>query len=188
MKFSKTLLENKEIKERIFENGVEKANELIEYIFGSEALLSLQNVIKDDKNEDLFIMKYGANFNYNDRDIYFLYVICECEEDTSLLEEVINIMEFNTKQIKLNISSDSFKNSISEIKNYLEKQYKLDFTPLNLDIKDKNILDVNVDEEAKEWITVFNQEDFEGKYIATFSFKDSILEIKKIKEHKVILD
>lgn len=208
MKFSKTLLDNDEIRKRVFENGIDKANELLEYIFGADVCNSINEIINEnDKefyddvsfivdtdsnimiNKQTLIMQYGISFNYNNRDINFIYSICESDKDEDLLEEIINIREFNVKEEKIEImNKKDFYKAIEEVENFLEERFDLNFTPLNLDIRDENIFDITIDEECNEWRVTFKQDDFEGEYISIFNLDDNSLKLIEIKDHKVYLD
>jgi len=78
MKFSKSLLNNGYVRERIFENGINKTRKILHYVFGD--IYGVKEVVSHEN------FSYKAEFVFSDRPITALYRLDQ--EDDEIVKEL----------------------------------------------------------------------------------------------------
>jgi hypothetical protein len=196
MKFSGSLLENKDIATRIFSNSVSKTKSILKDIFGLNFEGS-DPMIKA-VTEEVESFKFDVVFTLNEREITadFKYEVEDLAGD--IVTEILTISESTSERIKMaDIRADTkdgkqlYWKYVNGLQDYLESKFELNFTPLDPEEKDSNIISINPDEDNLSWICAFNQEHQEGRYEATFQLtpgKDQYMLLTQRKKHMIYLD
>ncbi|HPT76974.1 MAG TPA: hypothetical protein PLF27_07475 [Sedimentibacter sp.] len=180
MKFSKSLLNNGYVRERIFENGINKTRKILHYVFGD--IYGVKEVVSHEN------FSYKAEFVFSDRPITALYRLDQ--EDDEIVKELIEICEVEEKNVCITpdqeVVINDFWDVVKKVQDYLENEFEIDFTPLDPAEKDEKIKDIKHDENNKTWQVTFTQDHQEGYFIATY--KDKCLRITHYKKHNILLD
>lgn len=195
MKFSSSLLENKDISTKIFNNSIAKANLLLKDVFGLNFDGNDLNIKKINEDADKF--RYGVIFTLNGREITVSLTYND-EDNSDILTEVLSICESISENfiafasIKNVKEADSqFFDNVKEVQNYLEEKFDLNFTPLDPDDKDINIVSIELKEDNFTMNSIFKQEHHEGTFEVKYKFvpgQKQIVTLIQHKQHKIYLN
>jgi len=188
LKFSKSLLSNNDIRQKLFLNGVEKSKELLKYIFGIDFNLDDLNAVADEKE-----FTFSLIFKFGNALISAKYSLHK-ENDTEILQEILEIVEKDESSTEVyltgndkRLTNNDYWDSLKKVQDYLESRFDINFTPLDPSDKDKRILELNYDEENKFWETKFIQDHQEGYFTATYTDCRN-LKLIHWKIHTIVLD
>jgi hypothetical protein len=196
MKFSGSLLENKDIGTRIFNNSVSKTKNLLKDIFGLNFEVTDPNInslIEDTEN-----YRFETIFTLNSRKITagLFYEVEDLTND--IITETLTITEHANENVLLPGAVKAgteyrklFWENVKRVQDYLEKRFELNYTPLDPEDKDENIISVAHDERNFTWKSVFKQDHQEGNFEVKYNFvagQDQYIAIVQNKQHKIFLD
>lgn len=181
MKFSESLLKDKELGGRVFESSIKKSEKLLSDIFGIdfERGVEEKNIISYKKDKDSYL--YEVVFKFKEREIKADLTF---EPENDIFSEVLKIFEYSEEIIE--IQGNSFNEKVKNIISILEEKYGLDFVPLDPEQVDKNIKKISSDEEFSNWETKFTADHHESTFNA--KLENDKLTIKEDKEHLFYLD
>lgn len=185
MKFSKNLLNDPDIKNRLFDSSVQKTNAFIKEIF----MVNVErdaHLVKGDKILDRDKYKYGLVIVKDGRNIG---IGCCLEEVDGMFAEVINIFEVRIDTIPLP-SKMSYNEICDYAQTYLEGKYDLNFTHIDPEVKDDKILKIEEDPNQFLWKALFVQPYHDGNHLAQITISDGnlVLETVTNAKHKIYLD
>lgn len=182
MRFSRSLLENEDIKRNIYQKGVSKSKKVLTDIFGLDFESKNANIVNSDENESK--LNLDISFIFNDRKIAAKYYFDEDKDD--MLNEILLITENEKEAIQLDNVSEDFISNINKIQDILEEKYELNFTPLDPEEEDMNI--IAIESTSNSWKVIFNQDFHEGKIIASYKEGDHVIQIDILREHRIYID
>lgn len=188
MRFSKNLLDDNEIRDRLFQSSVQKTNNFIREIFQVD-VESDANLIKGNKIIDRNNYKYGLVIAKDGRSIGIGCCLEEVEND--MYAEVINIFEVLIDNLPLPDQEDMSYNEMCDYaQTYLEDKYDLNFTPIDPENNDANILSIEEDPDKFLWKALFVQPYHDGQHLAQINIVDGtlILETVTNSRQKIYLD
>lgn len=184
MKFSESLLKEKDIGQRIFLNSLSKSKALLKDIFGLDFEKDDPKILKleEDSNE----YKFKVSFLLNNREIKALFEFKK--ENEGIVSEVLKIHELDAEEIILT-RYDNFKNVTNEIMDILEKKYELNFTPLDPGERDENIKLFSCNQKEQILRIVFTTDDNEAEFEVLYKFPDNKnLIISECKQHLIYIE
>lgn len=185
MKFSKSLLADSDIGNKVFSNSIIKAQTLLTDIFDLSFNGSDPRIKTYELNDDT--MSFTISFTMNDRLINA--ELCYEDIQTDLFHEVLNICEDVTEHIELTDIPKDYNNAVSKVMDILESKYELVFTPLDPNDVDNNIKYISGRPENDKLEIVFTHEDHEALFTATFLFSDEpMLSVVQAKKHSIFLE
>ncbi|MCT4584048.1 MAG: hypothetical protein N4A54_03900 [Peptostreptococcaceae bacterium] len=187
MKFSYSLLKNTDIRQKLYSNGVAKTKELLKDVFGLDFEKEDPKIIDIKVQEKEFC--FGVIFLLNGRKISAGYGL-EKEKD-NIVSEILLITETEEEKVIIKNISNKFEDNINKVQEYLEERYELNFTPLDPNEKDENIIEIINNKADLTWEVTFIQEHHESKFIARFMQIENTtynMQITQLKKHKIYLD
>ena len=153
MKATKTILKDKEIGKKIYEKGLRQAKQLLNEIF-SVNFDSLENFKHYKEDSDAY--SFEAVFDFNNREVRASFQFYP--EDNDMLSEVLDIWTDSVEIKKpIFIFSNEYKERISQLMSFVEKNYDVNFTPLDPEEIDEQILYVKDNDDV--WETEIHKED-----------------------------
>ncbi|MBU3173278.1 hypothetical protein [Clostridium estertheticum] len=180
MKLSKSLLDEKEIGQKIFKSGLNKAKNLLTDVFDLDFRNGDSKIINIEDDSDN--LKYEILFDMNGRKITALFTFEEYQDD--ILREVLIIRELVVVNIPVEEVPNDIDKTIIKIMEILEEKYGINFTPLDPENEDKNIKEINTNEKNDCLKVIFTSEDHEAKFKAEFKYKQGKMGFLKIEQHK----
>lgn len=192
MKYSWGLLQDQEIGQRLFKNGMRKTYKLLVDVFdldvNEDEIIQNQRVISCLKDPDTY--QFEVVFMLSKRIIAIKYALDPVQED--IVQEVLKISEKVNTKFPLNEFHNSYKEAMAYAMTILETNYGLVFTPLDPDETDSNIKEIQ-DDLQSTWQVVFTQDDFESTFKAVYDYVEgdpsqSSLTITEDKLHFIYLD
>lgn len=167
MKFSIGLLHDKDIGEKIFHKGVAKSNKLLKDIFD----LNFNDDVPDLEDFTLDYEKrvYKLSFHFKER--YIKALLTYVPVDVDVIQDVLEIYEEDKTAYFKDLDVYDYYNAVETAIEILENKYKLNFTPLDPEERDINILDLKSNE-PDLFEVAFTQDDYEGTYKASVDIKE----------------
>ncbi len=191
MKFSKDLLDDVEVKSRMFDSTVQKTNNFVKDIYLIDADKG-DHRIKSNKVIDLENYRYGLVISIGNRNIGIGCNLEGVDDTNNMVTEVINIFEAQIDKVTIPNAGKMFYNELLDYaQTYLEDKYGLNFTPIDPDDKDSNILSIEEDPVTFYWKALFVQPYHDGHYVSKINVteRDQVtLETVINKRHKVYLE
>lgn len=190
MRFSKSLIEDKSIRDKLFLQGIKKSNEVLEDIFGIDFTEDDPRVTDKYSNEDMFY--YGFRLELNGRKLNVEYKLNKNEED--LLAEVLEISEVETENIEIicdKPDENNFNYVVSRLQEQLEDKYGIYFQPLDPEDRDERIKEIVLDEKYGVWQVKFTEEFKEGEVFVCYLYTNEPKQTAKIihrNRHEIYLD
>jgi len=185
MKFSIGLFYDSEIGKNIFTNEITKANKLLNEIFGLDFNQGIPGTNDAVIDYDKKIYKIGFSF----KNRYIRAQLVFMQVDVDVIQDALEIYE-DARIIysEYNLPGD-FYDAVDKVINILEDLYDLNFTPLDPNDKDINIIDI-IKKEPELFEVVFTHDDFEGNYKATMYEIEGHyeLEVKQFIKNTIFLD
>jgi hypothetical protein len=188
MKFSENLIYESHFGSKIFNKYVDNIKGLLSEIFEIDFSNLDSNKICENLNLTDYI--YEVKFHLEDRNIDIHSAFSFEKDKKDLLSGVLKINEISIDKWIIECDSNNYNNIINAIMTYLEEKYDIDFTPLNLDEENKNIKNVEVNQD-ESWASNFTSNNHESEFFAEFHYdtgKEHVLKITQIKAHAVYLD
>lgn len=187
MKYSKALLKDNEIGQKLYGNSVIKVKELLSDIFG----LSFES---DDPrikriSENAMTKVFEVEFNIGDRTIFATQSYESVQDD--LVQELLIISESVVEDIPLVDIPVDYQQAVNSVLNLLESKYELNFTPLDSMEEDGNVKMVHNQPDEHTMEVIFTHEDHEALFKAVLLFVDngkSSLTVQQNKHHSIYLD
>lgn len=196
MKFSGSLLEDKDIGIKIFNNSLNKCKTLLKDIFGLNFEGEDPNII--NVNEDTKNYNFSVVFNINNREIIANFNYEAEESSNNMVIEILNIkepcieiVELLSPETKGMDDKENFFSNLNKVQDYLERNFEINFTPLDPDEKDENINSVNLDEKSLSWNARLTQDYNEGYYEVIYRYLPEQAQhfiINHYNHHKIFLD
>ncbi len=196
MKFSGSLLGNNDIGIKIFNNSIVKTKNLLKDVFGLDFDGADPNINKIDEDKENF--RYGVVFTLNGREIAAEFTYEAEDFSNDIVTEMLCISEYTTEDILLPEAKSAggedkklFWENVKGIQDYLENRFELNYTPLDPEEKDKNIISAASDEERLTWVSIFTQDHQEGSFEVKYNFvagHEQKVKLVHHKQHKIFLD
>lgn len=186
MKFSKSLINDKEFGHKFFNSRLNKAQSLLTDVFELDFTGNDSKVIDELKIPEQF--KYSIKFKFNGRELTAKFQFVYCLED--LFTETFEIKEIAVIKVPLVAPANDFKSVVNEILEILEEKYDINFTPLDPDEEDTNIKKVILREADTRWVATFITNDHEAVFKAEYTLidKQPLLRITQYKTHIIYFE
>lgn len=180
MKFSKGLLNDKDIMKKIYDSSVDKSKSMLKDIFGIDFEENDSRIKEIFQNDD----EFKVDFEFNGRDITGELEFGE-EGDSAISQLVIK--ETVEKVVDFEKVND-YNHAVNLAMNFLEDNYELEFTPLDPQDKDEQIQDVR--EDGKTYEVSFKRDYHEGSFVTKLSYEGerASLLITENKRNSIYLD
>lgn len=191
MRFSKSILFDKSIGTNLFNGMVDKTNKFIKDVYDIDVNSNdarIRSINADDNN-----YRYGMIINYGERNIGIGCSFEKEENRDDTFSEVLHIVEVYNESVSIPESKckDSYNKLVDSTQTYLENRYGLNFTPIDPETNDPNIIDVEENENQYIWKALFAQAHHEGRYEVQMSGDPKVGACIKVianKRHKIYLD
>lgn len=186
MKLSESLLHEKEFGERIFKSSLDKAKTLLTEIFDLDFINNdpkIINIIDEPEN-----YKFEIIFDIRGRKITALFNFENDHDD--ILSEVLRIKETSVNDIFILDKAENFKDTVKNAMDYIEEKYDIDFTPLDPEEENKNIISTKYIKD-ESWLAIFNSDYYEAEFKAEYIFipgSEAYLTITQCKNHIIYLE
>lgn len=187
MKFSKSLLEDKDIGKNIFNSSIGKTKELLSDVFGLDFKTKDPMIKEIIIDEDFYLFK--VTFYLNNRVISAS--LNYQPEGKDVLRETLTISESVERNIEIKIVESDYKKAINQIMDFLEEKYEINFISLDPDEIDNNIKIVEENREEKFLEVVFSNDSYESEFKARFIHNEeglSSLSVIENKKHIIIFE
>lgn len=178
MRFSKSLLQDKDIGKKIFNSSIEKTKQLLSDIFELDFTVEnsmIKEVIKDD-----YLYFFKMIFNFKNREISA--TLNYEPEEIDVVQETLNISEIVEEEIQIKDIPNDYQKAINKVMDILEEKYEINFTPLNPSEIDNNIKNINNQNFC--WEVIFIHNDHEGEFKAIYTHNEKEGSSLTVIEHK----